>query len=266
LGERGNYQNIKICGSVIRLIDSLELFINTAFNCDNREVFAKLPDKSIDLIVTDPPYKDYQSNRPVAHDKVKAINESDFRLRYFLKESARVLKNGCHFYCWCDHVTFPNIVWEMERLRKLSVKKKSDNYLLYKNCLVWIKNNHGSGDLNGNWAPQHEFILYASKGKRNPLRGKRRSNVLFKDIDGRIEFYKKISNYKFSHGTAKPVEILKLILEASSQVGDLVFDPYAGSMSLGEACILMGRNYLLVEIDKEHFNTGEQRLEKLIDN
>ncbi len=244
-------------------MNSLQEYINKIFNCNNRKIFKKLSNESIDLIITDPPYKDYQSNRPVAHSKVKAINESDFDLRYFLKQSARVLKNGSHFYCWCDHITFPNIIWEMERLRKLSVEKGSDNYLLYKNCLIWVKNNHGSGDLNGNWAPQHEFILYASKGKRNPLHGKRRSNVFYKDIDGGIEFYQKVSNNKFGHGTAKPVEILKLLIEASSQAGDLVFDPYAGSMSLGEACIQTERNYLLIEIDKEHYKTGEQRLEDI---
>ena len=43
------------------------------FNCDNKLVFEALPDNSIDLIITDPPYKDYQSNRPVKHEKVKKI-------------------------------------------------------------------------------------------------------------------------------------------------------------------------------------------------
>jgi len=238
-------------------------FVNKIFHCDNREIFDDLPDSSIDLIVTDPPYKDYQSNRPVARPKVNAINGQDFDLPFFLKESARVLKPGSHFYCWCDHLTFPGIVWEMKRLQQKCQEEGSKDFLIYKNCLIWVKNNHGSGDLKGDWSPQHEFILYASKGKRKPLRGKRKSNVLFKRNDNGIEFYRKVSNYDYDHGTAKPVEVLKLLIEASSDRGDLVFDPYAGTMSLGEACILTDRDYLLIEIVEEHFRTGEERINGL---
>lgn len=241
----------------------MEDIVNRIYHCDNREVYNKLSEESIDLIVTDPPYKDYQSNRPTAHSRVKAINGHDFDLPYFLKESARVLKPGSHFYCWCDHHTFPGIIWAMDELEKECREQESENFFTYKNCLIWVKSNHGSGDLNGNWSPQHEFILYASKGKRKPLRGKRGSNVLYKKIGDDIEFYKKVFNYNFDHGTTKPVEILKILIEASSDAGDLVFDPYAGTMSLGEACILTGRNYLLVEKVKEHFLTGQQRIESL---
>ena len=235
-------------------------FCNKVFNCDNQEIFARLPDNSIDLIITDPPYKDYQSNRPVAHAKVKKIYEEHFDIPYFIEQSARVLKPACHFYCWCDHYTFPDIVKAIESLQMNKKKEKSDNYLIYRNCLVWVKNNHGSGDLEGNYAPQHEFIIFATKGKGKPLIGKRQPNVFFKRTPRGIEFYKKVSNYKFEHGTAKPVEILRLMIASSSQTDDLVFDPYAGTMSLGEACFLEGRNYLLVEIDEQHYRNGMRRL------
>lgn len=245
-------------------------FINQAFLCDNREIFLKLPDNSIDLILTDPPYKDYQSNRPRAHKKVKKIQESQFDLSFFIAQSIRVLKPGCHFYCWCDHLTFPGIFAEIQNQREqwhglpLSEKRlQQDGYLKYKNCLIWVKNNHGSGDLKSNFAPQHEFILFASKGQKTKhFNGQRPSNVLFKRTEQGLEFYKKVNNYRFNHGTSKPVEILTKLIDISTVKNDLVFDPYAGSMSTGEACQKCGRDYLLVEIDQEFYEQGLERLHR----
>jgi site-specific DNA-methyltransferase (adenine-specific) len=226
-------------------------------NADNREVFPALPDESVDLILTDPPYKDYQSHRPVAHPKVKRIAEAGFDIPFFIEQSRRVLKPGSHFYCFCDHLSFAGIFRQIEALKEQFPPEKRLNY---KNCLVWVKSNHGSGDLKGNFAPQHEFIIFAVKGKGKRLNGKRLSNVLYKRTDKGIEFYSKVSNYDFNHGTVKPVEILKMLLEASSAENDLVLDPYAGVMSTAEACILTGRRYLMSEIDMEHYSEGVKRL------
>ncbi|MBM3325630.1 MAG: site-specific DNA-methyltransferase [Calditrichaeota bacterium] len=228
------------------------------FNCDNRLVFEALPDDCIDLIITDPPYKDYQSNRPVKHEKVKKILQSDFDLPFFVEQSARVLKPGAHFYCWCDHLTFPTIVGEMQRQKgKWKMEngtKEPCHYLTYKNCLVWVKNNHGSGDLKGNYAPQHEFVIFGCKGERGRrLNGKRPSNI----FDAR-----KVSNYRHNHGTTKPVEILQKFIEVSSEEGEVVLDPYAGSMGVGEAAIEIKRYFLLTEIEKEHYNNSIIRSHK----
>jgi len=117
--------------------------------------------------------------------------------------------------------------------------------------------------LRGNYAPQHEFILFACKGaKGRPFNGKRPSNVLFKRSDSGIEFYKRVSNYKYQHGTSKPVEILEQLIQTSTNPGEIVFDPYAGSMSTGEACIQTDRKYILVEIDEDFYKSGLERLEK----
>lgn len=244
-----------------KLDTEMKEFENKVFHCDNREIFEKLPDNSIDLIITDPPYKDYQSNRPVAHEKVKKINEIGFDIPYFIAQCTRVLKPGCHFYCWCDHLTFSDLFQEIRTQFQKAKSEKSTNFLIYKNCLIWVKNNHGTGDLKGDWAPQHEFVIFATKGKGKNLNGKRQPNVFFRRGNYGIEFYKKVSNYNFEHGTSKPVAVLNLMIEASSEKGDLVFDPYGGSMSLGEACIETNRNYLLVEIEEEHYLNGVKRLE-----
>jgi len=186
---------------------------------------------------------------------VKKIHVAHFDVEYFLAESARVLKPGAHFYCWCDHLTFPDIVTEI----------KHQGLLKYRNCLVWVKNNHGSGDLKGNFAPQHELIIFATKGKGRPLNRPRLSNVLLdRSQRGVVKYFHKVSNNLYQHGTSKPVEILELLIKASTQPGELVFDPYAGSMSTGEAAIRTGRNYLMVELEEEHFKRGKERLEAVV--
>ncbi len=237
------------------------------FNCDNRLVFESLPDNSIDLIITDPPYKDYQSNRPVKHEKVKKILESDFDLPYFIEQSARVLKPGAHFYCWCDHLTFPGIVGEMKRQMEQQIEqiKQKDmrHYLTYKNMLVWVKNNHGSGDLKGNYAPQHELVIFGCKGdKGRKLNGKRQPNVYFKrdSTKSAVKFFSKVPNTVHTHGTSKPVIIQIEMIEKSTKRKNLVLDPYAGSMSTGMASKRIGRSFLLVEYDSGHYGNGIERL------
>lgn len=237
---------------------------NAVWQGDCRELFAGLPDESVDLILTDPPYKDYQSNRPVAREKVLKISVDTFDLELFIRESERVLKPGCHFYCWCDHLTFPAIFEEVKRRTAGVSRKEAGSRLKYKNCLIWVKNNHGSGDLAGNYAPQHELVLYASKGRTRPLRGKRPSNVFFeKDDQGRIAFYAKVSNYRYQHGTSKPPAILEKMIEASSVHGELVLDPYGGSLSTAEAAMRTGRRYLMGELEREHCLRGLERLREV---
>jgi site-specific DNA-methyltransferase (adenine-specific) len=232
---------------------SIEDLINRQICGDNRDLFARIPDESIDLILTDPPYKTYRSNRPIARPKVKAVDADQFDLELFVRESYRTLKKGCHLYCFCDHYTFPDIQ-----------RTLTETGFRYKNCLVWVKNNHGSGDLRGNWAPQHEFILFATKGPGKALKGRRRSNVLLKrQGNGDLEFFSKVSNYRYNHGTSKPVDLLRLLITASSDKNDVVLDPYGGSGSTAEACLLEKRRFILSEIDPDYVKQAEQRIAAL---
>jgi site-specific DNA-methyltransferase (adenine-specific) len=238
---------------------------NTVFQGDCADLFAQLPDNSVDLVLTDPPYKDYQSNRPVAHDKVTAISADTFDLPRFIRESERVLKPGCHFYCWCDHLSFPAIFEAIQERTRDVKPRQAAQRLRYKNCLIWVKNNHGSGDLQGNYAPQHELVIYASKGRTRPLQSaKRPSNVFFeRDNQGRISFYSKVSNYRFQHGTSKPLAILQRMIQASSMPGELVLDPYGGSLSTAEAAQREGRLFLVGELDPGHCERGVERLRQV---
>jgi site-specific DNA-methyltransferase (adenine-specific) len=237
-------------------MDNFDQLLDHIHLLDNRDLFSQLPDESVDLVLTDPPYKNYRSNRPVAHEKMKKVAAEQFDLPLFARESFRVLKTGGHLYCWCDHITYPAIRAGLESVG-----------FRYKNCLVWVKNNHGSGDLRGNWAPQHEFVLFVTKGKGRPMFGKRRPNVFFRRLDkGKADFFPRVSNYRFDHGTTKPVELLRIIIQASTAPGEVVLDPYGGSGSTAEACLLEERHFILSEIDAEYCAMAQKRMEELLNH
>lgn len=68
---------------------------------------------------------------------------------------------------------------------------------------------------------------------------------------------------KRRHPTEKPVQLLKYLIALVSNETDLLFDPFAGSSSLGEAAEAMGRYAILVEKDSEFFAIGSQRISDL---
>ena len=179
----------------------------------------------MDLILTDPPYGiDYQSNRRVVWEKLPKFT-GDCGLEWlerFVDEAYRVLAMNRHFYCFCR--------WDTYHIFHCAIEKR----FRIKNALVWIKSNHGSGDLTGAYAPQYEMVIFASKGRRK-LNGKRHPDIL--------EF-PTVSSRKRKHPVQKPVELLKLLIEKSTNAGEIVLDPFAGVGSTALAAREIRRRYL----------------------
>ena len=122
-----------------------------------------------------------------------------------------------------------------------------------KNSLIWAKNNHGSGDLNGSYAPQYEMIIFGAKGKRH-LNGPRDSDVLTCDNVPSAHRY---------HATQKPVELLRQLIEKSTEPNEIVLDPFAGVGSTGLACVdttrsgdKQPRRYVLFELNPDFVRHG----------
>ncbi|GBE29305.1 DNA adenine methyltransferase YhdJ [bacterium BMS3Bbin04] len=209
---------------------------------DNRELLKSMPDETVDLIVTDPPYNiNYKSNRRVVNKKFSHLandNQGDW-IPNFAEEAFRVLKNDRHLYCFCRHDTYPEFIQAF-----------SDAGFKIKRTIIWYKNNHGSGDLRGDYAPQDEWIIFLHKGRR-VLNGKRISNIIQ---------VPKLSTKKMTHATEKPVNLLKIFIEKSTNPGELVLDPFAGSGSTMEATRELGRKYCLMEISENYYLTSEKRV------
>ena len=212
---------------------------------DCLEIMGGIKDKSVDLIVTDPPYlMDYQSNRRKKEDrfdKIKNDKGNYMLIQDYLEECHRIMKDNTAIYCFCSWHNIDFFKNEFEKHFKL------------KNILVWNKNNHGTGDLKGSYAPKHEFILFGHKG-RTLLREKRIADVI--DCP-------KISSNKLTHPTEKPQDLLEIFIKQSSDVGSIIFDGFMGTGSCGIAAKKLNRNFIGIELDEKYFNIAKDRIENI---
>ena len=101
---------------------------------------------------------------------------------------------------------------------------------------------------------QLEFILLLRKGKARNINNMGTSNCL--EIPNIIG--------KKKHPTEKPVDLMQIFIENSSNVGDTVLDLFMGAGSTGVACINTNRNFIGIEIDKEYFDIAKQRIEGIV--
>lgn len=222
---------------------------------DTDKLIQKIKNSSIDLVITDPPYKDYQSSWPKQCDQHKKICKGSFNFNELVKQIERVLKSDRHFYIWCDARTYPELFIEIEKCKSLK----------FKSLLVWVKNTHGLGDLKAAYGPQHELCLFGCKGsKPRSFFTNRRPDVLFKkDKDNHIIFHQRVDPTTGGHPTMKPCEILMDFILRSSKPGETVFDPYAGSFSTAISAKKTKRSSLSFELETEYCSKGRKSLSQI---
>ncbi len=206
------------------------------------QILPEMAPESVDMILTDPPYAiNYQSNRRVSKPKFDHIDgdlPGDW-IESFAHEAYRILKRNRHLYCFCRHDTYP-----------LFCQAFTKAGFTLKRTLIWIKNNHGSGDLKGDYAPMDEWIIFAQKGRRR-LFGNRSNNILQ---------YNKVHSGSLLHPTQKPVDLLRFLIEKSTEKGEIILDPYAGVFSTALAAIETDRSTIGIELNREYFEKGITRL------
>lgn len=212
---------------------------------DCTKLLETLPDNSIDLLLTDPPYGlDYESEHREVNPFGKITNdrleETLSVVNEALTVASRKLKTNSHIYVFCSWKTYPSLLPVISR------------YFQVKNLLVWVKNNWTAGDLDANYGQIHEFILFAHKGRRH-LNGRRDASVL--------HFDRALDNGRL-HPTEKPVPLLEYLIEKSSLPGEVVCDPFAGVASTCVAAKNKGRKYLGIEVEKRWYELGLERLQK----
>jgi site-specific DNA-methyltransferase (adenine-specific) len=215
--------------------------IDRVTHADCLDVLNGLPDGSVPLIVADPPYGvGYHSNyyrRGNPHAPI--TNDWNFQIVPFLQEAARVLAEGGALYLFCRWDVSP--LW-LPHIACAGLKVKTK--------IVWVKDNWTAGDLQGCFGSQYEEILFAVKGAHK-LRGHRYPNVWQ---------FPRVPPSRLLCPGQKPVELLERAIEASSDRGDVVLDPFCGSGSTGEAAANAGRRYILADVDPRMVRTARLRL------
>ena len=218
---------------------------------DFREHIHQLEDGSVDCLITDPPYGiGYVSFRRRVKlfkgGQAMLINDEDLDSSLkLLDDMCRLckpkLKPDAHIYIFTTWRVIPDVMPLVAE------------HFHIKNCLVWDKRVHGSGDLDRDYAPQHEFILYCWLDEKSgrDLSLPRPTNVLT---------FVRLPGTKMVHPTQKPLPLIQFLIEKSVSPGGLVIDPFAGSGTTLVAAASLGRRYWGCEIDEHYYKVALSRL------
>lgn len=213
--------------------------INKIIQGDCLEVMKDIPDKSIDMILTDPPYGMHltpQRETGKFHN-VKIINDDNLDWSdNFFKESFRVLKKDTVMYAFCSHHSVGQFI-----------QSAKNAGFIVKNLLVWDKMWFGMGN---NWRPNFELILVFGNG-RFVTNSKNKSNILS---------YRRIAPQKSQHPTEKVIPLLEELITEPDYNPQIILDPFAGSGTTGVACKNLNRNYILIEKEPEYIEIINKRL------
>jgi site-specific DNA-methyltransferase (adenine-specific) len=202
---------------------------------DCLERMREIPDGSVDMVLTDPPYgMNFQSGRGKdgpRHAKIKGDDKIDPR---FLWRAYELLKDGGALVSFCDWKTSEKWRFCIE-LAGFEVKSQG----------IWDRGIHGMGDLKGALAPRHDVFWYATKGRRVFDGTKRPVSVLAHQRPSPTE--------DCGHPTRKPVGLMRELLSKIGG-GGVVLDPFMGSGSTGEACVAEGRKFIGIERDVGYYS------------
>jgi site-specific DNA-methyltransferase (adenine-specific) len=212
-----------------------------------------IPDGEVTCCITDPPYGVNFVSRRAATPQGKrwvAPVANDAGLDGALDLFAEVMANMApKFANEAELYVFTR--WDIVDVWMGAVRALEPYGFAYKMLLVWDKGIPGMGDIDSNWGCGHELILYAKKGRREvPYR---RSGIIAVD---------KVHASEIVHPTEKPVGLLERFVEMSTNVGDLVVDPFAGSGSTVVAANRLGRVGVGFELDERYVTYARSRLEQ----
>lgn len=216
------------------------------FQGDCLEIMKDIPNNSIDLIVTDPPYKIItggdSGNRPkgiLAGNRKLFEHQTDIKISDWISELYRVLKDGTHCYIFSNSLNLSEMLNESKRC----------GFKLH-NLLIWQKNNVTPSQF---YMKNCEYVLFLRKGKAKWINNIGNSKTVH-------QFDNIIGNK--NHPTEKPVSLMRFYIENSSNEGDVVLDPFMGSGSTGIACLNTNRKFIGIELDEKYFGIAKERIYK----
>lgn len=230
--------------------------LNYIDNIDCLEGLAAIPDKSVDAIITDPPYflsmghsgSSTNAAKSDALSSNRAFNDLAICTPFYkqlFSEYRRVLKDDGSFYFFTDWrgyaYYFPLLNAELP----------------VRNMLVWDKIS-GPGSF---YSFNHELIVFGTyKGK---TKGGVGSSVW------RMKAFSSgaaATNGKKVHPTQKPVEVITKMIEDSTEPGAVVLDTFMGSGTTAVACLKTGRNFIGFELDEGYHAIAQQRIADTVDS
>ena len=210
------------------------LELNKIYCGDALELMKQIPDKSIDLVLTDPPYGiEYEGGFPDSQQfgTIENDKEGDIDFKVLIKELCRIGKQVIVFGANNFYQDLPHkgswICWDKR------CNSEADKLFGSKFELAWMdKSNNGSGGV-GMYRIQHAGV---------------------KNSDG--------EGQKRFPPTQKPIRLFSNIIEGYTQESDIILDPFLGSGTTAVACKQLKRNFIGIEISPDYVKIAQERLDK----
>ena len=207
--------------------------------CCGVDLMRSLPDNSVDMIFTDPPYRTISGGTKPALGfgwRTSVLKDNDGKIfehngilpEDYLPEMFRVMKPGSHAYVMTNNLNLRQMLCAAD-----------DAGFGFHNLLVWRKNTCTA---NRWYMKEMELVLFLYKKPARKINNPG-SKQIFEADNPRDKI----------HPTQKPVALPQHYILNSSQEGDLVLDPFAGSGSTAVAAAITNRRWISAEIDSQYF-------------
>jgi len=193
---------------------------------DCLEYMKSMPDKSVDAVITDPPYgmgKDFANDTP---------DKADELFRQTSCEISRI--------CTGNYLSF----WSAQRMEKIADFHPKRVLIWNKTFAIYTPNNVGY---------RYEPILWMTGKDAIQKCG---------DVLESFPILFKAQSENENHPTQKPTEVMRILINNFTELGDTIFDPFMGSGTTGVACMQLGRNFIGCEIDPTYYAIAEKRIKQ----
>lgn len=217
------------------------LEINKIHHWDCLELMKQIPDKSIDLILTDIPYwecdidNNWIWNKNTNMGDMSLADSIDFDLLYLLNEFDRVFRWSIYIFCGIEQISL---------IKKFFREKKYTTRLI-----IWEKTNPIPINWKFVFLSWLEACIWVKKSK-----GTFNANCV------NTVFREPIST-DWLHPTTKPINLFKKLIEISSNKWDLILDPFLWSWTTVIACKEMNRNFIGIEKEQKYVDIANKRLQ-----
>ena len=227
------------------------------------DILKQVNDKSVHLVLTDPPYNlgQFMHNR---NTNLKQMRENQFayagwdNLPYdewlkdmdtFFSESSRILVKGGSLLIFMSIIKVESIIDLAEK-----------NGFYYKTTGIWHKTNPMPRNMNLHFVNSTEAWVYFTKGTKTGTFNNE-GKVVHDFFETSLTTQSERIHGK--HPTQKPIKIVDRLVELLSNEGDIVVDPFMGSGTTGVSCTKLNRRFIGVEQNIEYVKIARKRIEEL---
>ena len=247
--------------------------INKIYQMDAIEFLKRLPDKSVDLVLTDPPYNLDFSKYDTLTDRTGIKLHHTENLDWDLKTNIDLKEIGKTIFKEFDRIikeTGSIIIFAPQQWAYYYYEPAIDNNFRLNSQIVWIKTNPIPQIRHKNYRSAHENIMWFARYNKekcpftfNWLGQKEMKNVFTYPILGGKERLRDNNNVAL-HPTQKPVDLIRKLIKVHSNQNELIVDCFMGSGTTALASKQLGRNFIGCDINEDYVKIANRRLEQSI--